>query len=98
MAYECFDVHRFGEHVGAVECRRDVLDLDDLDRLELAHLEVATIDVPRAVTRFAIAGELDRAGIVDAQDCRIFLVKPHFGQQAAHEDDFAGARAVPPLY
>ena len=93
VAHESVDVHRLGEHVGAVERRRDVLDLDDLERLELAHFEVAPIDVPRAMARLAVARELDGAGVVDAQDSRGVLVESHLGQQGANECHLAGARA-----
>ena len=61
MAEEGVGVQRLREHIRPVVVGRNVLDLDDARRFELADLEEAPIDVARPVARLAVAGQLDRA-------------------------------------
>ena len=77
------------EKVRAVAIRRDVLDAHDAHGLELAHLEEAAIDVPRAVARLAVARELDGTLVVDAQRGGLVL-HHHVGAPACQPTATAG--------
>ena len=58
---------------------------------QLAHLEVAAVDVAGAMARLAVARKLDRTAVVDADRGRL-LRQAHVAQQVAEVLHLAGAR------
>ena len=67
-------VEGFSENVGVVRRGWHVKHANLSKSYELAHFEVATLDVPRALTRLHVAGELDSALIVDVKGSRLEVV------------------------
>ena len=79
-------VKGLGQHIGMIEVGRHVVDDDVALRHELAHLQVATLDVARALAGLHVLGELNCALIIHVQNGRLEIT-PKFKQQAAKVHD-----------
>eukprot|EP00965_Chrysotila_dentata_P062357 2066358-Pleurochrysis_carterae.AAC.1 len=62
---------RLREHVRDVVICVYLAHLDEPVRDALPHLEITSIDMPRALTRAALVGQLDRCAVVDVHRGRV---------------------------
>ena len=67
MAIEGSLIEGLGQHVRVIHLRGDVLHDNFAKSDEFANLEIATLNMARALARFHVFGQLDRALVVDEQ-------------------------------
>eukprot|EP00965_Chrysotila_dentata_P153551 5074988-Pleurochrysis_carterae.AAC.2 len=77
---------QFREYVDHVVVRTNLAHLDVAMRHVLAYLEVASIDMPRALTRPSLFREFNDPRVVHIHRHRAHLFAPHLGQQAPKVD------------
>eukprot|EP00965_Chrysotila_dentata_P151097 4994173-Pleurochrysis_carterae.AAC.1 len=79
--------HELGEDIGHVLGRVDLADLDAPMRDVLAYLQVAPIDVPRALARTPVLLQLNGARVAHVHWGRMYFLAPHLLEQSAQVND-----------
>ena len=94
MEVEGLSRERFGERVGDVLGRRDVLHVDDFACYQLAYEEVAAIDVLGFRVEYRVEGEVDRGRVVHIESDGRRLCMSCLSEHAGEEDAFAGCQGA----
>eukprot|EP00965_Chrysotila_dentata_P144706 4780249-Pleurochrysis_carterae.AAC.1 len=82
---------RLRKDVGHVVVRSDLARFNFPVRDVLPHLQVASIDVPRALAGAPLLGQLDSARVVHVHGRRARLLPPHFGEQSPERDHLSSS-------